>query len=93
MNNNKTVKLDSIIKCPGCGAEHDAITSLNEDDNVNISKGDIKICYDCGVISVFTGNGIECRKATNEEDIMYKSNSIVGREYVKILLRKSLAKD
>ena len=39
-------------KCPGCGAVHDAVTSMDL-KAIKPSLGDIAICIDCGQINQY----------------------------------------
>ena len=52
-------------KCPSCGKENDAISSV--DEGTTSEPGDIIICLYCGHVMAIAGDGKTFRKLTNRE--------------------------
>jgi hypothetical protein len=54
--------------CPSCGYVTDATTGLFDlAPDATPTDGAVSVCIRCGTIGVFTGAGLEVRRATAEE--------------------------
>ena len=54
------------VQCWACGKTTDATTAVIGEDSVP-AVGDVSICFGCGELAVFTGNGVETRQPTEAE--------------------------
>lgn len=53
--------------CHRCGIPNDKATPSEDNMAVMPTAGDAAMCFYCGEVAVFTGNGIETRVATPAE--------------------------
>jgi hypothetical protein len=58
--------------CPWCERENEEATSVFSHAEVRTPReNDASICFYCGEVGVFTGNGMELRKPTDDERLMF----------------------
>lgn len=54
--------------CPNCQAVNDQFTGVNTaTPKVAPQKDDVSICWSCGSVNIYTGEGVEVRCPTPEE--------------------------
>lgn len=58
----------SSQQCWNCKSRNDASAPVG-DEVKRPSKGDVSVCFYCGVASIFTGKGLEVREPTDLEKI------------------------
>jgi hypothetical protein len=61
------VRFRAKSPCPSCGYGIDAATPATEDDNIMPETGDVSICFNCGVLLIFTSDEGALRLATQSE--------------------------
>ena len=61
------------MRCERCDEELDAASAASGEAELAPKSGDISICFYCGDLRIFTGVGIETRRASVEEDTAARS--------------------
>jgi hypothetical protein len=84
-----TWRSDEMSVCPFCGYQADSAGTPDGDESRKPQAGDGSLCFGCGSLNVYTGQGLRLRAPTDEERAEMEANPVIMREQAR--LRRFLA--
>lgn len=82
-----TIKLESVLACPHCGAPVNAVSGIGVDPSHLPSPGDLSLCFYCAEFGIFE-EGMTLRKLTDKESALVSSNPNAEKAKTAVLERR-----